>query len=263
MPIKTTETDNEDKEEGTTEISDEISTTTVTITSCHDDVCSEYPVTTGVTTIIDDFTTFTTYCPLPTTESDFDENGSSKKPTDESTEQIEITTVIRTTCHANTCSSVPVITGLTTVTENNTVYTTYCPLPTSTAVTEANEGELKTDTTMMGATEIADTTTKGAGTTAAAITATSEADETKIATITGVGEETNGANTVTLASGAQGESTSSSNVPVSQLQTVAGESNQSTSPQESDVSVYEGNGARSLKMESILTVPLFLLTLII
>ena len=78
-----------------------------------------------------------------------------------------------------------------------------------------------------------------------------------------MGEETNGANTVTLASGAQGESTSSSNVPVSQLQTVAGESNQSTSPQESDVSVYEGNGARSLKMESILTVPLFLLTLII
>ncbi|KAH3686442.1 hypothetical protein WICPIJ_002622 [Wickerhamomyces pijperi] len=50
----------------------DVQTTVVTITSCHDNACSEVPVTTGltvVTTTIDSTVTeYTTYCPLTTTE---------------------------------------------------------------------------------------------------------------------------------------------------------------------------------------------------
>ncbi|CAH6723796.1 covalently-linked cell wall protein 12 [[Candida] jaroonii] len=41
-----------------------LQTTVVTITSCSDNKCTEVPVTTGVTTITDELTVYTTYCPL-------------------------------------------------------------------------------------------------------------------------------------------------------------------------------------------------------
>ncbi|KAI5970837.1 CHT2 [Candida margitis] len=45
----------------------DIKTTIVTITSCEENKCSEVPVTTGVLTISEIDTVYTTYCPLPTT----------------------------------------------------------------------------------------------------------------------------------------------------------------------------------------------------
>ena len=46
----------------------DIQTTVVTITSCEENKCHETEVTTGVTTVTEVETTYTTYCPLPTTE---------------------------------------------------------------------------------------------------------------------------------------------------------------------------------------------------
>nr|ACR61711.1 cell surface exposed luciferase gLUC59 [synthetic construct] len=44
----------------------DIATTVVTITSCEENKCHETEVTTGVTTVTEVETTYTTYCPLPT-----------------------------------------------------------------------------------------------------------------------------------------------------------------------------------------------------
>ncbi|CAI5760810.1 unnamed protein product [Candida verbasci] len=46
----------------------DIATTVVTITSCEENKCHETAVTTGLTTVTELETTYTTYCPLPTTE---------------------------------------------------------------------------------------------------------------------------------------------------------------------------------------------------
>ncbi|KAG5419674.1 hypothetical protein I9W82_001554 [Candida metapsilosis] len=46
----------------------DIATTVVTITSCEENKCTEVPVTTGLTTVTDVDTIYTTYCPLSTTE---------------------------------------------------------------------------------------------------------------------------------------------------------------------------------------------------
>lgn len=45
---------------------------------------------------------------------------------------LKTTVITVTSCHDNKCTAVPVTTGLTTVTIDNTVYTTYCPLTTVT-----------------------------------------------------------------------------------------------------------------------------------
>merc|ERR1712080_12159 len=45
-------------------------------------------------------------------------------------------------CEENKCTEVPVTTGLTTVTEVDTIYTTYCPLP-STEAPESSAPETK------------------------------------------------------------------------------------------------------------------------
>lgn len=86
------------------------STTVITITSCSDNKCSKVPVTTGLTTVTDESTIYTTYCPLSTVT------------------DISTTVVTITSCANDKCHEVPVTTGLTTVTENDTIYTTYCPL---------------------------------------------------------------------------------------------------------------------------------------
>lgn len=52
----------------TTVTKKDLSTTLVTVTSCSDHVCSEVVQTTGVTTVTDEHTTYTTYCPLTTSE---------------------------------------------------------------------------------------------------------------------------------------------------------------------------------------------------
>ncbi|KAI3407078.1 hypothetical protein KGF56_000065 [Candida oxycetoniae] len=44
----------------------EIATTVITITSCEDNKCTALPVTTGLTTVTEYDTIYTTYCPLPT-----------------------------------------------------------------------------------------------------------------------------------------------------------------------------------------------------
>ncbi|EDK46488.1 Cell wall protein pga62 [Lodderomyces elongisporus] len=46
----------------------DIATTVITITSCEENKCTPVPVTTGVTTVTEIDTTYTTYCPLSTTE---------------------------------------------------------------------------------------------------------------------------------------------------------------------------------------------------
>ncbi|KAI5964561.1 hypothetical protein KGF57_001053 [Candida theae] len=44
----------------------DIATTVVTITSCSENKCTEVPVTTGLTTVTDVDTIYTTFCPLST-----------------------------------------------------------------------------------------------------------------------------------------------------------------------------------------------------
>ncbi|ODV80622.1 uncharacterized protein CANTADRAFT_165050 [Suhomyces tanzawaensis NRRL Y-17324] len=113
----------------------DIQTTVVTITSCSDNKCSEIPQTTGLTTVTENETVYTTYCPLPSTQApapapskDHEHEHGTKTETD-----IKHTVITITSCADNKCTEVPQTTGVTTVTENNTVYTTYCPLPSTEA----------------------------------------------------------------------------------------------------------------------------------
>ncbi|CAK7902471.1 chitinase 2 [[Candida] anglica] len=101
----------------TTITATDIQTTVITITSCSDHKCTKVPVTTGLTTVTENETIYTTYCPLST--------DSIVTETDAST-----TVVTITSCEDNKCTEVPVTTGLTTITENETIYTTYCPIET-------------------------------------------------------------------------------------------------------------------------------------
>lgn len=101
-----------------------VSTTTVTVTSCSDNVCTKTPVVTGVTVCTTTSngvkTIYTTYCPLPTTEP-----------------KVATTVVTITSCSDHVCTKTPVTTGVTvcTTTSNGakTTYTTWCPLPTTVA----------------------------------------------------------------------------------------------------------------------------------
>lgn len=96
------------------------STTLVTITSCSEDKCSEVESTAQVTVVTSTHngvvTTFTTYCPLTTTE-----------------QKTTVATV--TSCDENKCSEVPstaqVSIATTTINGVVTSYTTYCPLTTT------------------------------------------------------------------------------------------------------------------------------------
>lgn len=107
-----------------------IHTTIITVTSCDDHKCSEVPVTTGVLTVSEVDTVYTTYCPLPTTSA---KPTTSVKAPASTVTNIETAIVTITSCEDNKCTEVPVTTGVVTITDVDTVYTTYCPLPTTTA----------------------------------------------------------------------------------------------------------------------------------
>ncbi|KAH3686966.1 hypothetical protein WICPIJ_002052, partial [Wickerhamomyces pijperi] len=95
---------------------DDVHTTVVTITSCHDNACSESAVTTGykvvTTTEESEVTSYTTYCPLTastTTE-----------------EAVHTTVVTITSCHNDACHLTSVTTGYEVVTTTEgTEVTTY------------------------------------------------------------------------------------------------------------------------------------------
>ena len=101
----------------------DIQTTVVTITSCEENKCHETEVTTGVTTVTEVDTTYTTYCPLSTTEA----------PAPSTATDVSTTVVTITSCEEDKCHETAVTTGVTTVTEGTTIYTTYCPLPSTEA----------------------------------------------------------------------------------------------------------------------------------
>lgn len=101
----------------------DIKTTTLTITSCSDHKCTKVPVVTGLTTVTEGTTSYTTYCPLTGAET---------------ITKASTTVITITSCADNLCSEVPVTTGVTVVTELDTVYTTYCPL-TSEAAQQTSE----------------------------------------------------------------------------------------------------------------------------
>ncbi|KAI5955346.1 hypothetical protein KGF54_001907 [Candida jiufengensis] len=102
----------------------DISTKIITITSCSLNSCVEKTIETGVTTVTEVDTTYTTYCPLPTTEA----------PVPASTvKEIETVTATITSCSEDKCTTKEVLTGLTTLTDVHTTYTTYCPLPSTEA----------------------------------------------------------------------------------------------------------------------------------
>lgn len=112
----------------------DIQTTVITITSCSDNECTRVPVTTGLTTVTEIGSIYTTYCPLslsslaiPATVQG-SSSLSSKKSHIET--DIRATVITVTSCSDNKCTKVPVTTGLTTVTEIDSIYTTYCPLST-------------------------------------------------------------------------------------------------------------------------------------
>jgi hypothetical protein len=121
----------------------EINTTVVTITSCSENKCHEVPVTTGVTTVIEDSTTYTTYCPLTTSSAPVSttvapvsvSTATPPPPVVPSTKtDLETTVVTITSCSENKCHSTPVTTGVTTITNEKTTYVTYCPLTSTTVV---------------------------------------------------------------------------------------------------------------------------------
>ncbi|CAK9439516.1 uncharacterized protein LODBEIA_P36160 [Lodderomyces beijingensis] len=101
----------------------EIETAVVTITSCSLDKCHTNTVTTGLTTVTEDSTIFTTYCPLTTTVP----ISVPANPVSTSTD-IETTLVTITSCKDNVCQTQTATSGVSVVSESTTVYTTYFPI---------------------------------------------------------------------------------------------------------------------------------------
>ncbi|WEJ92700.1 Flocculin type 3 repeat [Yamadazyma tenuis] len=118
----------------------DISTTVVTITSCSEDKCDTTVATTGLTTVTENETVYTTYCPLSSEDaaatagevaanSEAANTDADADAGEDVTQTVIATTVVTiTSCSDDKCETAEVTTGLTTVTENETIYTTYCPL---------------------------------------------------------------------------------------------------------------------------------------
>lgn len=143
--------------------------TTVTLTKCYESKpcyeTTEVQSKSVYTTTVDDETTIvTTYCPLETTEAT---EASTEATTEASvtasvTEtpttvtEISSTVITVTSCSDNKCSAVPVTTGLTvaTITIDNveTYYTTYCPLSSEEKTTEKTETTETTSATTVATT---------------------------------------------------------------------------------------------------------------
>ncbi|KAK6464252.1 hypothetical protein DFJ63DRAFT_311551 [Scheffersomyces coipomensis] len=118
-------------------------------------------LTTYTTTVDGVVTVVTTYCPFSgkttSTEATVAPASTTSAPiittseeNETSTETLVSTTVITiTSCKENKCSVVPKTTGVTVVTEDHTIYTTYCPL----------SGEVVSSTPAVAPTSEEDTTT--------------------------------------------------------------------------------------------------------
>lgn len=109
-----------------------IETAIITVTSCSDNHCSKVPVKTGVTVVTEGSTSYTTYCPLETTANT------------QTVSDVATTVLTITSCQDNKCDLATVTTGLTIVTELDTVYTTYCPLTTETAAQTTAQNTITT-----------------------------------------------------------------------------------------------------------------------
>ncbi|CUM56752.1 uncharacterized protein AC631_05107 [Debaryomyces fabryi] len=105
-----------------------VQTTIITVTSCSENHCSMVPVETGVTVVTEGTTSYTTYCPLDNT------------PSTETVSDVATTVITITSCQDNKCDLATVTTGLTVVTELDTVYTTYCPLTTESIAPSTSTG---------------------------------------------------------------------------------------------------------------------------
>ena len=116
-------------------------------------------------------TTPATTQPAPTTPATIEPSAPYGNSTSTKTD-IHTTVITITSCDDHKCTKVPVTTGLTTVTELDTVYTTYCPLLDATAT------ETALSTTLVTVTECADNECTAKTTETAAPTET-EAPETK------------------------------------------------------------------------------------
>ncbi|CAK9441670.1 uncharacterized protein LODBEIA_P55380 [Lodderomyces beijingensis] len=117
-----------------------VGTTVITITSCSNNVCTHVPVTTGIVTVTQLDTTYTTFCPL-TASTSLAPGAASAPGADNHNKQIvsniKTTVLTITSCENNYCQIAPVTTGVQVVTDAGTVYTTYCPLPATSAATAA------------------------------------------------------------------------------------------------------------------------------
>ncbi|KAI3405524.2 hypothetical protein KGF56_001542 [Candida oxycetoniae] len=133
-------------------------TSVVTITTCHENLCSLTAVTTAVSVYTVDYTVYTTWIPLVTETISSSHNyastiaaqPSSVVHSSEAAQLVDdensivtnyLTTLVTiTSCKDNKCSEVPQTTGVKIISLTDTVYTTYCPLselPESTAEAEA------------------------------------------------------------------------------------------------------------------------------
>ena len=134
-------------------------TTVVTITSCSDNKCSAVTETTGLTVVTENDTTYTTYCPL-STESKAPET--TKVPETSTATELSTTVVTITSCSDGKCTERPKTTGVTIITKDSTIYTTYCPLtsePTTEPTTKPTT-EPTTTTSSSSTPPVVPTTTK-------------------------------------------------------------------------------------------------------
>ncbi|KAG7741722.1 hypothetical protein KL923_000977 [Ogataea haglerorum] len=152
---------------GVTVITQTASGTVTLTTTCTEEKCTGVEtIVTGVTTVSDETTVYTTYCPLSTTLT--------LAPVTVVTTVCETesaapeATTITVTCTEEKCKGQEstVVTGLTTVTDLTTVYTTYCPLTagevTKTYTTTITNPVASTPVTAL---EVTTTVTSGAVTT--------------------------------------------------------------------------------------------------
>lgn len=160
----------------------ETSHTTVTITSCEDDKCTEIPAVETMTTetVEGVVTSYTTYCPLSELESE----------SYETTSTLYVTSFVTiTSCGADGCK--PMVESVTTTTVNGveTIYTTLCPIEEATTTSEAavessveTAVESETVTETESCSETVSTSEEAVATSEEAVATTSEATTSEATT---------------------------------------------------------------------------------
>lgn len=219
--------------------------TTVTITSCDDNKCSEIEAVETLTTetVEGTVTSYTTYCPLSELETETESY--------ETTSTLYVTSFVTvTSCGAEGCK--PMVESVTTTTVNGveTVYTTLCPIEEATSTTEAaveTSAETGVETVVESNTVVETETCTECEKEAVATSSEETVEETTTPVVTPVPYPVNGTTTV-----CNGEDCDVTTITVDQTVTYSIVGSTSQAAGETSVSVVEGAASTAGAFTSVI-----------